>query len=211
MVLPRPRVGARVDSRDSVLAAVTAEHFLDWIRPRCGFEEHCPGLEQGCHDGGIIARPPMPAVLGAVRRPAERRGVEVVLGVFQRGIRSEQGLDQSEIACQAAQCNGVPRCCPRAVTGKPASSIRRTACVSLLAQAWAISLRSASDRCCAMSGCWDRKEATVALSWSQQAAISCASKIRTYVWPSPPRACTRRGSPSMSSRRRSRRPRRAAA
>lgn len=71
---------ARVDSRDSVLTTVTAEHFLDWIRPRCGFEEHCPGLEQGCHDGGIVARPPMPAVLGAVRRPAERRGVEVVLG-----------------------------------------------------------------------------------------------------------------------------------
>jgi len=71
---------ARVDSRDSALATVTVEHFLDWIRPRCGFEEHCPGLEQGCRDGGIVARPPMPAVLGAVRRPAERRGVEVVLG-----------------------------------------------------------------------------------------------------------------------------------
>ncbi len=66
---------ARVDSRDSALATVTVEHFLDWIRPRCGFEEHCPGLEQGCRDGGIVARPPMPAVLGAVSpsRAAWRR------------------------------------------------------------------------------------------------------------------------------------------
>lgn len=91
---------------------MTVEHFLDWIRPRCGFEEHCPGLEQGCHDGGIVARPPMPAVLGAVRRPAERRGVEVVLGVFQRGIRSEQGLDQSEIAVQGSPVQWRPAVLP---------------------------------------------------------------------------------------------------
>src|SRR5271157_1227396 len=79
MVLPRPRV--RLASTHAIRSLLPwAQHFLDWIRPRCGFEEHCPGLEQGCHDGGIVARPPMPAVLGAVRRPAERRGVEVVLG-----------------------------------------------------------------------------------------------------------------------------------
>lgn len=72
---------ARVDSRDSVLAAVTAQHFLDWIRPQCGFEEHCSGLEQGCHDGGISC-PSADAsrARSRVRRPAERRGVEVVLG-----------------------------------------------------------------------------------------------------------------------------------
>src|SRR5208337_700303 len=68
---------ARVDSRDSVLAAVPVEHFLDWIRPRFGFEQLRPGLEQGFHDGVVVARPPMPAVLGAMSRPAERCAVEV--------------------------------------------------------------------------------------------------------------------------------------
>lgn len=103
---------ARVDSRDSVLAAVPAQHFLDWIHPRCGFEELCPGLEQGFHDGGIVASPAMPAVLGTVRRPAEWRGVEVVLGIFQRGIRSEQGLDQSEIAVPGGPVQWCPAVLP---------------------------------------------------------------------------------------------------
>ena len=52
-----------------------ADHFLG---------EHGAGLEQQLDDGGIVSGARMPAVLGAVNRPAQGRAAEVIVSQLKR-------------------------------------------------------------------------------------------------------------------------------
>ena len=158
-----------------VVPTMTPKHFLDGVGPRSDGRQFRPCLYQRFHDGGIVTRSVMPAVLGAVRRPADRRGVEVILGVVKQGIRSEQSLEPSaRLPCQAAQCRGVPPWA-REAAESPAWSIRRTALMSLSCAAWP-SQRGRPRRASPQSRDARPRAQTEAASCSQQATMNFASR-----------------------------------
>ncbi len=86
---------------------MATEHFTHGLGARDLVGHFGTGLKQRIHNGRVVARLAMPTKFRAVHCPAERRGVKIVVHIFQRWGEAEYVLDHVGVA---VPCGPVERC-----------------------------------------------------------------------------------------------------